>query len=108
MDTLHMSSSVAHLEFVVSALYDCLGTPVWAIVKAIMHLDSADSLPQKEWKSVSYVFSLGLAFLHRLQVQDSLASISVVHIQVAIHGTTVNQDSSLLETVNQTFSSTLQ
>lgn len=47
------------------------------------------------------------AFLHKLQVQDSLASISVVHIQVAIHGTTVNQDSSFLETVNLTFSNTL-
>lgn len=72
-----------------------------------MHLDLADSLPQKEWKSVSYVFSLGLAFLHRLQGQDSLALI-VVHIQVAIYGTTINQVSSFLETVNQTFSNTLQ
>lgn len=58
-----------------------------------MRLYVADSLPRKEWKSIAYVFSLGLAFLHKLQGQDSLAFI-VVRIQVAIYGTTINQDSS--------------
>lgn len=45
-----------------SVLSDWLGTPVWAIVKVIMHLDFADSLPRKEWKSITYAFSIGSSF----------------------------------------------